>query len=186
MAKGDVRTRMVVGAARLLAEKGLEGTSFAEVLALTDAPRGSTYHHFPGGKRELVGAAIDLAGLHAKAAMEPVRGKPAPAVVAAFFALWRNLLMSTDLRSGCAVLAVTVDAEDDAMRAHAGMVFRDWRAHLESLLIDGGLAPAAARGLAATAIAAGEGAVVLARAEQDMTVFDLVEADLVAQAERAR
>lgn len=52
MAKGDVRARMVAGAARLLAEKGMEGTSFAEVLAATGAPRGSTYHHFPGGKTE--------------------------------------------------------------------------------------------------------------------------------------
>jgi len=43
---------MVAGAARLLAEKGMEGTSFAEVLAATGAPRGSTYHHFPGGKTE--------------------------------------------------------------------------------------------------------------------------------------
>jgi len=52
VAKGDVRARMVAGAARLLAEKGMEGTSFAEVLAATGAPRGSTYHHFPGGKTE--------------------------------------------------------------------------------------------------------------------------------------
>ena len=111
---------------------------------------------------------------------------PAPVVVEAFFALWRHLLTATDLRSGCAVLAVTVDAEDDAMRAHAGQVFRDWRAHLESLLVDGGLAPAAARRLAATTIAAGEGAVALARAEQDMAAFDLVEADLIAHAQRAR
>ena len=185
MAKGDVRARMVVGAARILAEKGLEGTSFAEVLARTEAPRGSTYHHFPGGKRELVGAAIDLAGEQAKAVMEPMRGQPAPAVVAAFFALWRHLLTTSDLRAGCAVLAVTVDAEDDVMRAHAGQVFRNWRAHLETLLVDGGLTPASARRLAATTIAASEGAVALARAEQDMTAFDLVEADLIALAERA-
>ena len=60
MAQGDVRTKMVKGAAGLLATKGVEGTSFAEVLAVTDAPRGSIYHHFPGGKSELVHAALDL------------------------------------------------------------------------------------------------------------------------------
>jgi len=48
MAQGDVRTKMVRGAAGLLATKGVEGTSFAEVLAVTGAPRGSIYHHFPG------------------------------------------------------------------------------------------------------------------------------------------
>ena len=42
------------GAVRLLATKGVEGTSFAEVLEATDSPRGSVYHHFPGGKPELL------------------------------------------------------------------------------------------------------------------------------------
>ena len=185
MAKGEIRGRMVAGAALVLAEKGLDGTSFAAVLERTGAPRGSTYHHFPGGKRELVDAAVELAGEHAKAVLEPVRGQPAPEVVRRFFGFWRHLLSATDLRAGCAVLAVTVDAEDDAMRAHAGQVFRAWRAHLSSLLIDGGLTPDAARSLAATSIAAAEGAVALARAEQDWEPFDLVEAAVIDEAARA-
>ena len=49
MAK-EVRSRMVEGAVRLLARQGLQATSFSEVLELTGAPRGSVYHHFPGGK----------------------------------------------------------------------------------------------------------------------------------------
>ena len=40
MAQGDVRTRMVKGAAELLATNGVEGTSFAEVLSVTDARGG--------------------------------------------------------------------------------------------------------------------------------------------------
>ena len=71
MPRRNVRAEMVAGATRLLARKGLEGTSFAEVLAAAGAPRGSTYHHFPGGKRELVQEAVELAGAHAMAAMEP-------------------------------------------------------------------------------------------------------------------
>ena len=61
----DTRRKMVIGAAQLLAERGLQDTSFSQVLELTGAPRGSIYHHFPGGKDELVAAAIDLAGAHA-------------------------------------------------------------------------------------------------------------------------
>ena len=57
MAK-DVRERMVAGASQLLATKGLQATSFGEVIELTDTPRGSIYHHFPGGKDELVLAAL--------------------------------------------------------------------------------------------------------------------------------
>ena len=49
----NVRSNMVDGAVILLATQGVEGTSFKEVLAAADAPRGSVYHHFPGGKSEL-------------------------------------------------------------------------------------------------------------------------------------
>ena len=53
MAKGEVRARMVAGAVRLLAEHGPPGASFGDVLAATGSARGSTYHHFPGGKKEM-------------------------------------------------------------------------------------------------------------------------------------
>ena len=68
---------MVEGAVRLLATKGVEGTSFAEVLDATGSPRGSVYHHFPGGKPELLHAALDLASERGFAAMEATRGQPA-------------------------------------------------------------------------------------------------------------
>ena len=72
--RGAVRARMVEGAVRLLATRGVEGTSFAEVLEATDSPRGSVYHHFPGGKPELLHAALDLASERGLAAMEATRG----------------------------------------------------------------------------------------------------------------
>jgi TetR/AcrR family transcriptional regulator, lmrAB and yxaGH operons repressor len=185
VAKGDVRARMVASAVRLLAERGMEGTSFADVLAASGASRGSTYHHFPDGKSELVAAALTVAGDNAMAAMEPARGRPAPAVVRRFFSLWRHLLAATDLRAGCAVLAVTVAAGDDELLTQAGRVFRAWRDHLAELLHVGGLSDEGARRLATLTIAASEGAVALARAERDWAPFDLVESQLVAQAEQA-
>ena len=45
-------------AAVLLAKRGLQATSFSDVLERSGAPRGSIYHHFPEGKDELVDAAI--------------------------------------------------------------------------------------------------------------------------------
>jgi TetR/AcrR family transcriptional regulator, lmrAB and yxaGH operons repressor len=53
---------MITGAAQLLAERGLLASSFSEVLDRTGAPRGSIYHHFPGGKDELVSEAIRHVG----------------------------------------------------------------------------------------------------------------------------
>jgi TetR/AcrR family transcriptional regulator, lmrAB and yxaGH operons repressor len=176
---------MVAGAARLLAEKGLEGTSFAEVLVVTGAPRGSTYHHFPGGKTQLVDAAVELAGQYAMASMETVRGQPAAAVISHFLGLWRSLLEATEMRAGCAVVAVTVATDDAELLAHAGRVFRDWRRQLASLLAEGGVAPQDADSVAALVIASTEGAVALTRAERDWEPFELVEAYLTAEVARA-
>lgn len=179
MAQGDVRTKMVKGAAALLATKGVEGTSFAEVLAATGAPRGSVYHHFPGGKSELVHAALDLVSTRALAIMESKRGSSAEAVVEQFLDLWRQLLDYSDLTAGCAVVAVTVAGSDADLLDHAGAIFRDWTAHLSELLVAGGVAETSARQLAVMVISATEGAVALCRAERSREPFDLVDKTLM-------
>lgn len=182
MAKGEARGRMVSAAARLLAENGPTGASVGDVLLSSGAARGSTYHHFPGGKRELYVAALDLASERAYAALEGVRGQSSEAIVEAFFAMWRTLLTRTDLHLGCAVLAVAVAGEDPATVDHAGEIFSSWRGHLEALLIDSGSDPVRARSLAAVAIAAAEGAVAIARAEHSLEIFELVAAEVTALA----
>lgn len=177
----DARDKMVVGAVRLLASRGLQATSFSEVLALTGTSRGSIYHHFPEGKDQMVAAALDLAGGYALRSMEQHRGEPAERVAAAFLDLWRQVLVGSELQAGCAVVAVTVTVatESDVLLDHTASVFRDWRTSLADLLVEGGLTPAVATGFAAMVVAASEGAVVVARAERDLAPFDLVRDQLL-------
>jgi AcrR family transcriptional regulator len=178
---GDVRDRMIDGAIRLLATRGLQATSFAEVLALTGAPRGSVYHHFPGGKDQLVSAAVDRAGARALAVLDGKRGSSAEDLASLFLGIWRELLVRTQYGAGCAVLAVTVAADSQALLQHAGAVFRSWRGQLAELLEYAGLSATDAARFAATLVAASEGAVVLSRAEQSLEPFDLVADYLLAQ-----
>ena len=166
---------MVEGAVRLLATRGVGGTSFADVLDATDSPRGSIYHHFPGGKTELLHAALDLASERGVAAMEATRGQPPAVVMARFLGLWRLLLERSELTAGCAVVAVTVADSDDDLLDHAGTIFRTWTELLTELSAAGGMERVAARRLAVTVIAATEGAVALCRAERSMEPFDDVE-----------
>ncbi|MDT5299116.1 MAG: TetR/AcrR family transcriptional regulator, lmrAB and yxaGH operons repressor [Mycobacterium sp.] len=174
MAKGEARERMVSTAARLLAEKGPTGASFGDVLRTSGTSRGSTYHHFPQGKREMYAAALDLASQRAFDALEDARGDSAVAIVEKFFVMWRTLLSRSDLKVGCAVLAVAVAGEDQDNVDHAGQIFTTWRAHLASLFLDAGLTRARAESLAATTLASAEGAVAIARAEHSISSFDLV------------
>src|SRR5437899_12778562 len=99
---------MIDGAVQLLATKGLQATSFSEVLDLTGAPRGSIYHHFPNGKSQLVGEAVERAAGRVHDSLESVRGESAVAVAEHFFGLWRLLLIRTGFAAGCSVTAVTV------------------------------------------------------------------------------
>ena len=179
----ETRNRMVEGAARLLAQRGLQETSFSEVLELTGAPRGSIYHHFPNGKDQLVAEAIELAGANAVRLIGLAPSSSAPDITAHFLSMWRHVLRASNYTAGCSVLAVTIATDSPALLGHAADVFRAWRLRLSELLIEGGLAEPAAARFAALLIASTEGAVVLSRAEQSMEPFELVAEQLLEQAE---
>jgi len=177
--RSDVRERMIDASVALLATKGVEGASFADVLAAAGAPRGSVYHHFPGGKTELLHAALERASERGLAIMEASRGQAPVAVAGHFLDLWRTLLDRSSLSAGCAVLAVTVAADDDKLLDHAGGVFRTWTDRLNDLLVAGEMAPAAADELAVMLVAASEGAVAMSRAQRSREPFDRVSETLL-------
>src|ERR1700690_3703722 len=54
----DSRAAMVRSAASLIGSHGVSATSFSDVLADSGAPRGSIYHHFPDGKKQLAEDAV--------------------------------------------------------------------------------------------------------------------------------
>ncbi|MGA7809044.1 TetR/AcrR family transcriptional regulator [Bradyrhizobium sp.] len=174
---GEIKQRMIERTAVLLAKKGLQGTSFSEVLEASGAPRGSLYHHFPGGKDELVLAALNAAGDQAMAVLDGLAGKPATEVTQAFIGLWRLVLTKSDFAAGCAVVAVTVAADSPALLGAAAEVFRTWRSRLGGLLAQGGVPADRALALSTGLISACEGAVILSRAERSFEPFDLVAAE---------
>lgn len=171
MAK-DVRERMVVGATKLLASKGLQATSFSEVIELTETPRGSIYHHFPGGKDELVLAALDEAERRMLDALTAAGTTSAESVLEAAVGVWRDLLSVSEVTTGCAAAAVTVATDNEALLDAAGRVFETWTERLTDLFTAGGLTEDAARGFAATVLATVEGAVVIARAKRSLEAYD--------------
>jgi AcrR family transcriptional regulator len=177
---GDTRQRMIESAAVLLAKRGLQATAFSDVIERSGAPRGSIYHHFPGGKDQLVDAAIDLAGDRALRVLDAVDGRPPAEVTGYFIDLWRAVLVRSRLTAGCAVLAVTVATDSPALLEHAAAIFRAWRGRLAELYVTGGMPNEAAARLATTVVAATEGAVVVSRAEQSLEPFEEVAKALLA------
>ena len=172
----DTRERMIEAAVTALRRHGVAGMSFTEVLRDSGAARGAIYHHFPGGKSELVARAAEINGHQVR---ERLAGLPAdsPAgVVAAFLDLVRPVVAASAQGCGCAVAAVTVDSglepgEQD-LRQVADAAFTGWTEQLAERLTASGLEPGRARDLATTLIVLLEGAHVLCRASADLEPFE--------------
>jgi len=183
----DARQKMIQSAVTLLATRGLEGTAFSDVLAHSGAPRGSIYHHFPDGKVQLVEEAVDFAGDAITAAINQLAGEGGDPVEAIhlFVNVMRHVLVSSDFRAGCPVVAVAAESSPDAgeqarLSRTTARVFKDWNAALAAAIESKGVAPKRAQSLATLMIASIEGAVVMCRAQRTTAPLDEVETELEA------
>ena len=177
--ENQTRASMIEGAIQLLATRGVHGASLLKVLEHTGAPRGSVYHHFPGGKEELILAALDLTGQRHDRFVDRSRGTSAEEITAGYLELWRRILIRSGLESGCPILAVTVSVPAGSLLDRAGEIFRTSQRHLVELYVEVGVVRAAAERFVTFLVASAEGAVVLARAQQDIDPFEVVAGQLL-------
>jgi TetR/AcrR family transcriptional regulator, lmrAB and yxaGH operons repressor len=174
----DPRQRMIESAAVLMRERGVSATSFTEVLAHSGAPRGSIYHHFPGGKAQLIDEATRYAGEFTAAAFATALAQDDPvAAISRFTDMWVRILQRSDFGAGCPVVAAALEGADVA-RKSAAQGFAKWQALLAKALEPHGVDPERARSLAALTIAAIEGGIVLARAQRSPEPLERVAQEL--------
>ncbi|WP_307783019.1 TetR/AcrR family transcriptional regulator [Streptomyces sp. MBT53] len=179
--RSDSRERMVNSTVALLREYGASATSIDRVLAHSGAPRGSVYHHFPGGRTQLVEEAVALAGDFMAGVIEAAMEADDPvAAIDKFFTVWRDQLVKSRYRAGCPIVAVAVETNDEAphLARAAGEVFAGWQEALAAMLRRHGLAEDRSRRLAALIVAAEEGAVVVSRAQQSSAPIEAVAAEI--------
>src|SRR3954449_11326298 len=92
------RERMVVSAALLIRERGAHSTAISDVLEHSGAPRGSAYHHFPGGRTQLLCEAVDYAAEYTAARV--AKTDTSLAAVDVVVAGFRKSLLESDFRAG--------------------------------------------------------------------------------------
>ncbi|MFI1509076.1 TetR/AcrR family transcriptional regulator [Streptomyces sp. NPDC020597] len=172
------RDRIVAGAADLISRRGLNAASIREVAKHAEAPLGSTYHYFPEGKQQLATEAVRYAGgAVARVLRKELEAGPA-AGLRAFLALWRDIVVASDFRAGCPVLAVSVeeppaDEIPPAVTA-AAEAFEEWERLLTQALRAHGADPDGAPELAALIVASVEGAIAMCRAKRSTAPLDRV------------
>ncbi|PXX71041.1 TetR family transcriptional regulator [Nocardia tenerifensis] len=175
--QGDARRRMIEGAVESLRVHGASATSVDRVLSATGAPRGSVYHHFPGGRTELINDAVVTAGTVMSEFIERLTHDNDPVTALDLFgSMWRRTLTDSDFRAGCPIFAVAVETNDDApeFARAAADIFARWERLLADMLIRDGVPAPRARTLATLTVAAFEGAIALCRAQHDITPLDNV------------
>lgn len=165
------RARLIAAAGRLFQEKGYAATGLNEILTLAGAPKGSLYHHFPGGKAELGAAAMRGAGALLRETLQARRTATGDAAgaVEAFADDLAGWLESSGFTRGCPIATVALEqtpGEGALPEAIRGAFSRTIDRVAEMIEADGA-EPARARSLAMTALAALEGAMILARIEGD-------------------
>src|SRR5881409_4253541 len=135
------RERMIRSAIALMGEQGVEATSLAQVIEHSGAPRGSIYHHFPGGKAQLVEEATRYAGEFIAAGLaEAITQEDLVGAIDGFVAFWCAALRDSDFAAGCPVVAATLEADGaPGARAAAGAAFARWETLVADMLRRNGL-----------------------------------------------
>jgi TetR/AcrR family transcriptional regulator, lmrAB and yxaGH operons repressor len=165
----DGRQRLLNGARKLLAEKGYAGMELRDVAEVGKAPRGSIYHHFPGGKRQLAVEAAELEGAEIRTAIERSLAERGLAETLTMFGeMFRRRVKDQPERLGCPVAAAALARpEDPALAAAATAAFQSWEAPIAEALRKEGVGRKDAETFAGLVVSTVEGALVRARAAGD-------------------
>ena len=175
----DTRRRMIAGAAVVIGTQGAAAMSLRDLAREAGVPLGSTYHHFPGGKVQLVQEAVVATGRQVSRLLDQSREQGVDAALRTFADHWRVLLLRTDFATGCPVLAVATEAEP-ALQEVARAVFAEWQQSIATALVADGVPADRAASLGRLVIASLEGAVAVSRAERSADPLDEVVAELSA------
>ena len=164
----STRDRIVEASAELFRRQGYSATGVKQIVTAAQAPFGSLYHFFPGGKEQLGAEAIRASGA-LFALLIPAVFDPAPDIVTAvreFFAGAAQHLVETDYADACpiATVALEVSSSSETMRKACAEVFESWIVAGAARFEAAGIASPRARELTIAMLAALEGAFVLARA----------------------
>jgi TetR/AcrR family transcriptional repressor of lmrAB and yxaGH operons len=175
------RDQLVEAAIALFRRQGVSATGIDEMCRRAGVTKGVFAHHFPGGKRELLAAAVERNGRDVTALLTKLAERSdgtVPDVVRQLFATYARLFRKHGWAYGCPIAAAVMEAREND-EVHVGAAFTTWRAALRAFDDRFG------HGVDALVVAAFEGAILLARAERNPDVFTEVGESLAALLESA-
>lgn len=151
----------------LFSQQGYEASGVKEIARTGQAPMGSFYFHFPGGKEELGVAALERGAQDFGSLLERLVNRPdslEDALAGCAEALG-DLLEASDWLDGCPVATTALESvgRSPHLLAAAARGFAQWDELLRHRIEREGLDPAASAELSSNTISLLEGAELLAR-----------------------
>jgi AcrR family transcriptional regulator len=176
----DGRALLLKGARQLLAEKGYAGMELRDVAERGHAPRGSIYHHFPGGKVQLAREAAELEGTTIRDLIErSLEDRGLRETLFMFGEIFRRRVADHPERIGCPVAAAALARpEDPELAAVATAAFQSWERPIAAALRDEGVGSKDAEAFAGLVVSTVEGALLRARAAGSQEPLDSAIAGL--------
>lgn len=134
----NTRARISQSAAQILDERGYFGTGMNEILSRADAPKGSMYFHFPGGKEEVATSAIQLAAEEITALLTATLENESNSekAIATIFTYFRQRLISGEFKCGCPIstTGLELSGSDSPVLEACGEAYASWMSVLENFL----------------------------------------------------
>lgn len=162
------RQRLIRGATALFQRRGYHAVGITEILEAAQAPRGSLYYQFPGGKPELACRCIDWVTGEVVNGLHKARdsGRPAADIFARIATETAQWLEASSWTEGSLLAALTQGAspEDSALTEALAEAYRRLRREIAAILARDNI-PRPEQ-TADSVITSLEGATILARALQ--------------------
>jgi TetR/AcrR family transcriptional repressor of lmrAB and yxaGH operons len=178
----DTRSRILRAALRLFRRHGYHGVGINDILAEAQAPKGSMYHHFPGGKQEIAAAVVGLItdGLLGLIDAQDTAQAPHETVQRVGTALGETVARTR--HELCALFAAFVAEKASAPRLGQAVAaaYSAIAARLEERLLAAGFSAGQARERSQLVVILLEGGSLIAAAREDMAPFDLAVAQAAA------
>ena len=164
----DTRRRMIVTTSKLLERQGFHGTGLNQILEEANAPKGSMYFHFPGGKTQLAAEAIAAAADYIDRALRMHEGGSAIEAIDGYLGQMAAWLESTEFSGGCpiATTALEVGASTPELGDACEAAFDRLISRITGWLEADGFDSETARARATLVYSAIEGALIFSKARR--------------------
>ncbi len=170
----DTRSRILTAAQRLFRQRGYHATGLADILQLAGAPKGSMYHHFPGGKEAIGVCVIENITAGLLGLLAASRARSTETMVLQVGAQMATVMEKTQYELCTLFAAFAAERKTSPLLGDAvARAYDVLTSAIEQRLRNEGHAPRAAKDTALTVTALLEGGSMLSQAQQSTAAFRL-------------